>query len=128
MNEIVAGANAVWALALLYTGMMMLRQGWQVWRGTAVSWWPVSALTAIGGVLLTCGLLIAQTSGWRVGNLPGEVFDRSGAGTALRSVTGAVLAVAVARRVWRRELLTEGDRRRVYATPERRPTPAAPDG
>ena len=88
-------------VGLLYQARRSLRQ------------WPVSALVALAGPYLAAGLMLAQLTGWRMGDWPGTAWDRDGPGTLLLRLVLVGVGAALLQRILRGRLLTDSDRQRV---------------
>lgn len=107
-DAVFAGTGSVLAVVYLVLGGMMLVAARTRWRQ-----WPVTAYIALAGPYIAAGVIFAHRAGWRLGNPPGEIFDRNGVGSLAISWVAIVFAVALIQRLWSGTLLTEQDRERI---------------
>lgn len=112
-NGMIAAVNLTIGLAFVALGLSLLWQAWLGWRRVRHPLWPVSALVALAGPYLGAGIVWLHLTGWRLGDVPGEAWDRDGLGTLVLRLVVAFVALALVRRIVTGRLLTEGDRRRV---------------
>jgi phosphate/sulfate permease len=110
INTAIALVNAVMGVAFVTLGGALL---WQARR--SLRQWPVSALVALAGPYIGAGIMLLHRMGWRLGDLPGDAFDRNGAGTLVVQVVITAVVLALGQRIARGRLLTASDRRRVDA-------------
>jgi phosphate/sulfate permease len=107
-NGMIAALNVAGAVVYLLLGLALLWQARRSLRG-----WPVSALIAIAGPYVLAGIALAQWTGWRAGDWPGEAFDATGLGTLALRFALVFVGVALLRRIVTGRLLTPGDHERV---------------
>lgn len=107
MNTLIALVNVSIAMALLALGGAMLARAW-----TTIREWPVPALAAIAGMVLTIALIFFQLSLWRIDAAPALV-DQTAVLTLGLRLACLVVVVALTRRVWRGQVLTARDRARL---------------
>lgn len=106
-NAMIGTLNLLITLSLLALGFGLVWLARTQWRS-----WPVSARIALGGVFVTTGLCIGQLALFRLTALP-DVVSPNGWGTLVLRTATAIVAIALARRVYTGRLLTPADRESV---------------
>lgn len=107
VNGAIVAANVVIALALLALGLVLV---WRAWG--RLRHWPVSAYVALSGPYILPGIVIGQLALFRATDLA-PPFTPNGWGTLGLRVLCAVVTLSLVGRVWRGQILTDADRRRL---------------
>lgn len=109
MNEWIAWANALIAVSLIGTGLVLF---WQAWHREAFWEWPLSVLVTLGLTPFLVGLAWGQTVLFRLWDMPGAFGLNGEATAAFRWVVAVVVTLRLVR-VARGRLLTPADRDRL---------------
>jgi hypothetical protein len=111
VNNEIAVTNIAVAVSLILLGSAFLWKARAHWRE-----WPVAALIAIGGWVLSLACIMAQLAWWRLAEPdPEPPWHTNGLATLTVRVVAVVLTLALLRRVMMGTLLTAADRRRLGA-------------